>query len=58
MFDHLLTTKAVGKGTGLGLAIAKSIVIEKHRGSIHVNSTRSQGTEFIITLPTQAQQYR
>ncbi|WP_039961630.1 ATP-binding protein, partial [Kamptonema sp. PCC 6506] len=51
IFDHLFTTKVVGKGTGLGLAIARQIVIEKHGGSIHVNSTLGQGTEFIITLP-------
>ncbi|MEG4515069.1 HAMP domain-containing sensor histidine kinase, partial [Microcoleus sp. F6_B4] len=50
IFDHLFTTKAVGKGTGLGLAIAKSIV-EKHGGSIHVNSLIEAGTEFIISLP-------
>ncbi|MDB9515329.1 AAA family ATPase [Kamptonema animale CS-326] len=52
IFDHLFTTKAVGKGTGLGLAIAHQIVTEKHSGSIHVNSTPGQRTEFIITLPT------
>ena len=55
IFDHLFTTKGVGKGTGLGLAIAKSIVVEKHGGSIHVNSLLGSGTEFIITLPTQSQ---
>ena len=37
-FDDLFTTKGVGKGTGLGLAIAKSIVVEKHGGTIEVNS--------------------
>ena len=26
IFEHLFTTKAVGKGTGLGLAIARQIV--------------------------------
>jgi signal transduction histidine kinase len=41
----------VGKGTGLRLAIARQIVVEKHNGSIIVNSTPNQGTEFIITLP-------
>ncbi|MEG4811423.1 AAA family ATPase [Microcoleus sp. F8-D3] len=51
IFDHLFTTKGVGKGTGLGLAIAKSIVEEKHGGSIHVNSTPCQGTKFTIFLP-------
>lgn len=53
VFDHLFTTKSVGKGTGLGLAIAKQIVEEKHQGKISVNSKLGQGTEFIITLPIQ-----
>ena len=51
IFDHLFTTKAVGKGTGLGLAIARQIVVETHGGTIHVNSTLGQGTEFEIVLP-------
>ncbi|MDZ7952513.1 AAA family ATPase [Nostoc sp. DedQUE09] len=55
VFDHLFTTKGVGKGTGLGLAIAQSIVVEKHGGTLDVNSTPGQGTEFVITLPILAQ---
>ncbi|MEG4505484.1 AAA family ATPase [Microcoleus sp. F6_B4] len=51
IFDHLFTTKAVGKGTGLGLAIARQIVVEKHSGYLQVNSILGEGTEFIITLP-------
>ncbi|MEH2162166.1 MAG: response regulator [Nostoc sp.] len=51
IFEHLYTTKAVGKGTGLGLAIANQIVGEKHHGAIAVNSTLNKGTEFVITLP-------
>ncbi len=51
IFDHLFTTKAVGKGTGLGLAIARQIVEEKHHGSLVVNSRLGEGTEFVITLP-------
>jgi PAS domain S-box-containing protein len=51
IFDHLFTTKEVGKGTGLGLAIARQIVVEKHGGSLEVQSTVGQGTEFCICLP-------
>jgi protein kinase len=50
IFDHLFTTKMVGKGTGLGLAIAHQIVTQKHGGTIEVNSVPSQGTEFAIVL--------
>lgn len=42
-------TRKMG-GTGLGLAIAKEIV-EKHDGSIKINSEPDIGTEVIITLP-------
>ncbi|MEA5467139.1 ATP-binding protein [Leptothoe sp. PORK10 BA2] len=51
IFDHLFTTKAVGKGTGLGLAIARQIIEEKHGGKISCHSTPGIGTEFAITIP-------
>jgi predicted ATPase/signal transduction histidine kinase len=51
IFDHLFTTKAVGKGTGLGLAIAHQIIVEKHGGSIEVNSQLGEGAEFVIAIP-------
>ena len=51
IFDHLFTTKEVGKGTGLGLAIAHQIIEEKHQGKITVISELGKGTEFIIQLP-------
>ncbi|MBG1258084.1 response regulator [Nostoc commune] len=51
IFDHLFTTKAVGQGTGLGLSIARQIVVEKHGGTLEVNSAPGQGSEFIIKLP-------
>ncbi|MEG4468691.1 ATP-binding protein, partial [Microcoleus sp. AT9_B5] len=54
IFDQLFTTKAVGKGTGLGLAIAQQIIVEKHSGSLNVNSILAEGTEFIIALPIKA----
>ncbi|MBW4665880.1 MAG: AAA family ATPase [Cyanomargarita calcarea GSE-NOS-MK-12-04C] len=51
IFDHLFTTKPVGKGTGLGLAIAYQIVVEKHGGTIEVNSVPGQGASFVISIP-------
>jgi signal transduction histidine kinase len=50
IFDHLYTTKMVGKGTDLGLAIAQQIIVEKHGGTLEVNSAPTQGAEFVITL--------
>ncbi|MBD1883742.1 response regulator [Microcoleus vaginatus] len=51
IFEHLFTTKGVGQGTGLGLAIAHQIVVQKHSGTLEVNSTLGQGTEFVISIP-------
>ncbi|MBD2683389.1 MULTISPECIES: ATP-binding sensor histidine kinase [Nostoc] len=51
IFDHLFTTKAVGKGTGLGLAIARQIVEETHNGKLSCRSVLDEGTEFIIDIP-------
>ncbi|MEH2125790.1 trifunctional serine/threonine-protein kinase/ATP-binding protein/sensor histidine kinase [Nostoc sp.] len=51
IFDHLFTTKSVGKGTGLGLAIAHQIIVEKHGGTLDVNSVQGEGTEFVIQIP-------
>jgi PAS domain S-box-containing protein len=51
IFDPFFTTKEVGKGTGQGLAIARSVVVDKHRGTITVESQVGQGTTFIVRLP-------
>ena len=51
IFNHLFTTKSVGQGTGLGLSIAHQIVVEKHRGTLLVNSSLGQGSEFVISIP-------
>jgi signal transduction histidine kinase len=51
LFEPLFTTKPVGKGTGLGLAIAHQIVVEKHHGTLKVNSQAEQGAAFIIQIP-------
>lgn len=50
IFDPFYTTKRPGKGTGLGLSVSYSI-IEKHGGSISVESEPGKGTRFSICLP-------
>lgn len=55
LFDPFFTTKSVGKGTGLGLSISYQIIVEKHGGKLECQSELGQGTEFSITIPTQAQ---
>jgi signal transduction histidine kinase len=50
IFDPFYTTKEVGEGTGLGLSISHGI-IEKHGGSIKVQSEAGKGSEIIINLP-------
>ncbi len=51
VFDPFFTTKEVGKGTGQGLAIAYDIIVDKHNGSISVESEENEGTTFTIHLP-------
>jgi signal transduction histidine kinase len=50
IFEPFYTTKHDEKGTGLGLSVVYGI-IERHGGSIQVNSKLYEGTTFIIKLP-------
>jgi PAS domain S-box-containing protein len=51
IFDLFFTTKGPGKGTGQGLAISHSVIVEKHKGTITLESREGKGTTFIISLP-------
>ncbi|RMH17178.1 MAG: hybrid sensor histidine kinase/response regulator [Gemmatimonadetes bacterium] len=54
IFDPFFTTKEVGRGTGQGLAIARSCIVDKHGGTISVESEVGQGTTFHVRLPLKA----
>lgn len=51
-FEAFYTTKEVGKGTGLGLDIAQRIVVERHGGTIEIESEPGD-TLIRVRLPAQ-----
>ncbi|MDY7086679.1 MAG: PAS domain S-box protein [Actinomycetota bacterium] len=51
IFDPFFTTKEVGKGTGQGLSMAYASIVQKHGGTIQVDSTPGTGTTFTVAIP-------
>jgi signal transduction histidine kinase/HAMP domain-containing protein len=51
IFDPFFTTKEVGRGTGQGLAIARSVIVNKHGGTLSFETESGKGTTFFIRLP-------
>ena len=51
IFDPFFTTKAVGRGTGQGLAITRSLVVDRHGGTITFDTEVGKGTTFHVRLP-------
>lgn len=51
IFEPFFTTKPLGKGTGQGLALARTIVVEKHGGSLTFDTEMARGTTFYVRIP-------
>ena len=51
IFEPFYTTKEEGRGTGLGLSVCFGLV-RSHDGSIVVDSTPGEGSQFTLTLPS------
>ncbi|MEV6836669.1 ATP-binding protein [Streptomyces sp. NPDC051133] len=54
IFDPFFTTKPVGEGTGLGLDISWRIVVNKHHGTLRLESAPGD-TRFQVLLPLTAE---
>ena len=56
LFEPFFTSKGVGEGTGLGLWLCWSIIVERHKGQIWVESITAGGSRFVIELPAEVEQ--
>jgi signal transduction histidine kinase len=51
VFDPFFTTKPIGRGTGQGLTIARSIIVDRHAGSLGFETEVGRGTTFLVRIP-------
>lgn len=51
IYDPFFTTKEVGRGTGQGLALAKTLIVDRHNGTLDVDTEVNAGTTFTIRIP-------
>ncbi len=53
IFEPFFTTKPAGMGTGQGLSIAKSIIVDRHTGSLEFETGDGTETTFTVSLPVE-----
>jgi signal transduction histidine kinase len=53
LFDPFFTTKEVGTGTGQGLPLVRTLVVDRHGGTIDFTTEPGHGTVFTVRLPAQ-----
>jgi PAS domain S-box-containing protein len=53
LFDPFFTTKEVGTGTGQGLALVRTLVVDRHNGTIDFTTEYGTGTTFTVRLPVE-----
>ncbi len=51
IYEPFFTTKEVGQGTGQGLAVSRSVIVDKHSGTIDFETDIGKGTTFNIRIP-------
>lgn len=51
IYDPFFTTKPQGKGTGQGLALVYTAIVERHAGTVEIETEVGQGTTFVLRLP-------
>ena len=50
VFDPFFTTKELGRGTGQGLGISRTIIVDRHQGTLTFESS-DEGTTFHVRIP-------
>jgi signal transduction histidine kinase len=51
IFDPFFATKEVGRGSGPGLSLARAVIVDKHHGTLSVETQDGVGTTFRTWVP-------